>query len=127
MVLTDNPLTSPELFAEVKQMEKGGGKGSWSAWKAGEMAKVYEAKGGSYEDTGKNPNSSEKGAPKPKKEAVESGERKAKDAPVGEKKAPAKKASKDDGGEKKKKSSAQKPKKEPTKGSRTQPTRTKKK
>lgn len=30
-------------------MEKGGGKGSWSAWKASEMAKVYEKKGGGYE------------------------------------------------------------------------------
>lgn len=30
-------------------MEKGGGKGAWSAYKAAEMAKVYEAKGGSYE------------------------------------------------------------------------------
>jgi len=36
-------------FAEVKNMEKGGGKGAWSAYKAAEMAKVYEAKGGSYE------------------------------------------------------------------------------
>ena len=27
---------------EVKNEEKGGGKGSWSAWKAGEMAKRYE-------------------------------------------------------------------------------------
>jgi hypothetical protein len=30
-------------------MEKGGGKGAWSAYKAAEMAKVYEKKGGGYE------------------------------------------------------------------------------
>ena len=57
-------------------MEKGGGKGNWSAWKASEMAKRYEAKGGDYEDTGDNANEAKKGAPNPKKEAVEKGERK---------------------------------------------------
>jgi len=30
-------------------MEKGGGKGAWSAYKAAEMSKVYEKKGGGYE------------------------------------------------------------------------------
>jgi hypothetical protein len=30
----------------------GGGPGKWSAWKAGEMAKRYEAEGGDYTDTG---------------------------------------------------------------------------
>jgi hypothetical protein len=30
----------------------GGGPGKWSAWKAGEMAKRYEAEGGDYKDTG---------------------------------------------------------------------------
>jgi hypothetical protein len=142
------------ILAEVKNMEKGGGKGAWSAYKAAEMAKVYEKKGGGYEgegyspfcihlvqlancapltwgsDTGKNPNSAEKGDPKPKKSAVESGERKSKDAPVGAKKAPAKKTSSasKDGGEKKTKSSTQKKTtKEPAKGERTQPKRSKKK
>ena len=41
-------------------MEKGGGKGNWSAYKAAEMAKVYEAKGGGYEDSGDNPNEASK-------------------------------------------------------------------
>ena len=44
----------------------GGGPGSWSAWKASEMAKRYEAKGGDYEDTGENKNKSQKGAPEKK-------------------------------------------------------------
>lgn len=75
-------------------MEKGGGKGQWSAWKAAEMAKKYEAKGGDYENTGDNPNKAEKGEPKPKESAVKKGERKPKGAPVGEKKeTSAKKAS----------------------------------
>lgn len=33
-------------------MFEGGGPGKWSAWKAGEMAKRYEAEGGDYEDKG---------------------------------------------------------------------------
>ena len=45
----------------------GGGKGSWSAWKAGEMARRYEAAGGDYKDTGDNKNKSQKGAPQKKK------------------------------------------------------------
>lgn len=78
-------------------------------------------------DTGSNPNAAKKGDPKPKKEAVEKGERKSKDAPVGAKKAPAKKSTdtKKSADTKKTKSSAQK--KEPAKGSRAQPKRTKKK
>ena len=64
-----NP-TDPELREkikeEVKNMEKGGGKGSWSAWKAGEMAKRYEAQGGGYEDTGDHKNKSKKGPPEKK-------------------------------------------------------------
>jgi hypothetical protein len=113
------------ILSEAKNMEKGGGKGSWSAYKASQMGKIYEEKGGSYEDTGSNPNSSEKGPPKPKKEAVESGERKSKDAPVGEPKKKKTTSSSSNGDKKKTKSSAQK--KEPAKGSREQPKRSKKK
>lgn len=44
----------------------GGGKGSWSAWKAGEMARRYEAAGGDYKDTGDNKNKAKKGEPEKK-------------------------------------------------------------
>lgn len=44
----------------------GGGKGSWSAWKAGELARRYEAEGGDYKDTGDNKNKAQKGAPEKK-------------------------------------------------------------
>jgi hypothetical protein len=44
----------------------GGGPGSWSAWKAGEMARRYEARGGDYEDTGYNKNKAKKGEPEKK-------------------------------------------------------------
>jgi hypothetical protein len=44
----------------------GGGAGSWSAWKAGEMARRYEAKGGDYEDAGDNKNKAQKGPPEKK-------------------------------------------------------------
>ncbi|SPO23781.1 uncharacterized protein UTRI_03691_B [Ustilago trichophora] len=71
-----DPQKREEARKEVLNMEKGGGKGNWSAWKASEMAKRYEAKGGDYEDTGNNANEAKKGTPKPKKEAIEKGERK---------------------------------------------------
>lgn len=62
--------TDPELREEVKEEvkaeEKGGGKGSWSAWKAGEMARRYEDRGGDYEDNGSNTNKAQKGAPEKK-------------------------------------------------------------
>jgi len=62
--------TDPELREEVKNEvkaeEKGGGKGSWSAWKAGEMARRYEDRGGDYEDTGDNKNKAQKGVPEKK-------------------------------------------------------------
>jgi hypothetical protein len=45
---------------------EGGGKGKWSAWKAGEMARRYEAQGGDYKDTGENKNKAKKGAPEKK-------------------------------------------------------------
>lgn len=64
--------TDPELREkikeEVKNEEKGGGKGSWSAWKAGELARRYEAQGGDYEDTGANKNKAQKGTPEKKKD-----------------------------------------------------------
>lgn len=61
----------------------GGGKGSWSAWKAGELSRRYEAAGGDYkvrevqsgkrayiliiwQDTGDNKNKAQKGAPEKK-------------------------------------------------------------
>jgi hypothetical protein len=46
--------------------EPGGGKGSWSAWKAAEMSKRYEAEGGDYKDTGENKNKAQKGTPEKK-------------------------------------------------------------
>ena len=45
---------------------EGGGKGKWSAWKAGEMARRYEAQGGDYKDTGDNKNKVKKGEPEKK-------------------------------------------------------------
>ncbi|GAK65852.1 uncharacterized protein PAN0_010c4074 [Moesziomyces antarcticus] len=78
-----DPKKREEARKEVLNMEKGGGKGNWSAYKAAEMAKKYEAKGGRYEDTGDNANEAKTGTPKPKKEAVEKGERKDPSAPVG--------------------------------------------
>lgn len=44
----------------------GGGAGKWSAWKAGEMARRYEAQGGDYKDTGDNKNKAQKGEPEKK-------------------------------------------------------------
>jgi len=44
----------------------GGGKGYWSAWKAGELARRYEAQGGDYRDTGDNKNKAKKGTPEKK-------------------------------------------------------------
>ena len=46
----------------------GGGKGNWSAWKAGEMARRYEAQGGDYKDTGNQKNKAKKGEPEKKEE-----------------------------------------------------------
>jgi len=44
----------------------GGGKGSWSAWKAGELARRYEAQGGEYNDTPGSKNKPKKGPPEKK-------------------------------------------------------------
>jgi len=62
----DNPELREKVKKEVKQMSKGGGPGSWSAWKAGELARRYEAEGGGYIDKGDHKNKSQKGAPEPK-------------------------------------------------------------
>lgn len=64
----DNPQLREKVKEEVKAMSKGGGPGSWSAWKAGELARRYEAKGGGYKDTGENKNKAQPGAPEKKKE-----------------------------------------------------------
>lgn len=62
----DNPELREKVKEEVKAMSKGGGPGSWSAWKAGELARRYEAKGGGYIDKGDHKNKSQKGPPEPK-------------------------------------------------------------
>lgn len=125
-----DPKKREEAKKEVLNMEKGGGKGQWSAWKAAEMSKRYEAKGGEYEDTGDNPNEAKTGAPTPKKEAVKKGERKDPSEAVGTPKKRKSDAKADD--ESKKEESNEKPKKakttkkEPkpaTKGTREQPKR----
>lgn len=54
-------MNNPNIY-----VTSGGGAGSWSAWKAGEMARRYEARGGDYEDTGDNKNKAQKGAPEKK-------------------------------------------------------------
>ena len=64
----DSPKLREEVKEEVKNLEKGGGKGSWSAWKAMELSKRYEAKGGGYKDKGDHKNKSQKGAPEKKNE-----------------------------------------------------------
>ena len=62
----DNPKLREKCKEEVKQMEKGGGKGSWSAWKAAEMSKLYEKKGGGYIPKEDSKNKPKKGAPEKK-------------------------------------------------------------
>ena len=47
----------------------GGGKGNWSAWKAAEMSRRYEARGGDYIDKGDNKNKPKKGQPEKKEDA----------------------------------------------------------
>lgn len=124
-----DPKLREQAKKEVMNMEKGGGKGNWSAWKAAEMAKVYEAKGGDYTDTGDNPNQAKKGDPAPKKSAVESGERKDPSAAVGtpktaKRKSDAKEDTKEEAKEKPKKAKTTKKEAKPaTKGTRTQPKR----
>lgn len=52
--------------ADVHFAVAGGGKGSWSAWKAGEMARRYEERGGDYEDEAGSKNKAKKGPPEKK-------------------------------------------------------------
>ncbi|RMY50719.1 hypothetical protein D0865_06744 [Hortaea werneckii] len=80
MPSTKGEPTDPELREKIKEEVKneekgklttdnfalGGGKGSWSAWKAGELSRRYEAAGGDYKDTGDNKNKAQKGAPEKK-------------------------------------------------------------
>jgi len=56
----------PALGPTLIYTYAGGGKGKWSAYKSGEMARRYEDRGGDYEDTGDNKNKAQKGAPKKK-------------------------------------------------------------
>lgn len=86
------------------------------------MAKVYEKKGGDYEESGDNANQAKKGAPKPKKEAVEKGERKDPSEPVGTPKT--KKA--DTGDKRKADTDSAEPKKAPAKKAKTNGTKDKK-
>ena len=63
------PSLSQKSFPRITSLThnpSGGGKGSWSAWKAGELARRYEAAGGDYEDTGENKNKAQKGPPEKK-------------------------------------------------------------
>ncbi|TKY89248.1 hypothetical protein EX895_001779 [Sporisorium graminicola] len=127
-----DPQKREEAKKEVLNMEKGGGKGQWSAWKAAEMSKRYEAKGGEYQDTGDNPNQAKKGAPAPKKNAIESGQRKDPSLPVGTAKTKRKSDTNADDGDKDNQKETAKSKKAKTtktdskpvtKGTRQQPKR----
>jgi hypothetical protein len=62
LVSTDNFL----LDFLTLLLSTGGGKGSWSAWKAGAMARRYEDRGGDYEDTEGSKNKAQKGPPEKK-------------------------------------------------------------
>lgn len=60
------PHKPPNQLEAIADVCAGGGKGNWSAWKAAEMARRYEAAGGDYKDTGDNKNKAEKGEPEKK-------------------------------------------------------------
>lgn len=45
-----DPKLREEKKEEVKALEKGGGAGSWSAWKATELSKRYEVRFRSFDD-----------------------------------------------------------------------------
>lgn len=90
----DNPELREKVKNEVKSMSKGGGPGSWSAWKAGELARRYEAQGGGYLDKGEHKNKSQKGPPEKKQKQEEKKDDKKEEDKKEEK-------SKDDGEEKK--------------------------
>ena len=59
-------LISTNAGESVVDLTLGGGPGKWSAWKAAELAKRYEAAGGDYKDTGDNKNKAQKGEPEKK-------------------------------------------------------------
>ena len=71
----DKPQLREEVKEEVKQLEKGGGKGSWSAWKAGELSKRYEARGGGYKNQEGSKNKPKKGAPEKKDDGRKKGKK----------------------------------------------------
>jgi hypothetical protein len=58
--------STASVSSHADRSSKGGGAGSWSAWKAGELARRYEAQGGDYKDTGDNKNKAQKGEPEKK-------------------------------------------------------------
>ncbi|KAH9865062.1 hypothetical protein IAQ61_009008 [Plenodomus lingam] len=72
MVSSKGKPTDQKLHDEVKEEVKqktnkdGGGKGQWSAWKATELSKEYERRGGGYENEAGSKNEPKKGAPQPK-------------------------------------------------------------
>lgn len=96
----DNPKLREKVKEEVKAMSKGGGPGSWSAWKAGELARRYEEQGGGYVDKGDHKNKSQKGPPEKKGEGEKKEEKKA-DEKKEDKKDEKKEEKKDDESEKK--------------------------
>jgi hypothetical protein len=63
-----NAIDSDASADDRRPVRVGGGKGSWSTWKAGEMARRYEKAGGGYKDTGENRNKAVKGEPVRKEE-----------------------------------------------------------
>lgn len=65
----DNPELREKIKDEVLNEEKGGGKGSWSAWKAGELARRYEDAGGGYKNVPGSKNKPQKGTPEKKSDA----------------------------------------------------------
>lgn len=58
------------MFSEIKNKPNsdGGGKGQWSAWKAAQLSKEYEKRGGGYENEAGSKNEPKKGPPEPKGE-----------------------------------------------------------
>ncbi|GAM82386.1 hypothetical protein ANO11243_003650 [Dothideomycetidae sp. 11243] len=83
----DNPGLREKIKEEVKNLDKGGGKGSWSAWKAGELSRRYEAAGGGYKNVAGSKNKPQKGEPEKKSDAQKNDEEKT--APKAEEKKPA--------------------------------------
>lgn len=96
----DKPELREKVKEEVKAMSKGGGPGSWSAWKAGELARRYEAQGGGYVDKGEHKNKSQKGPPE-KKQKKDEEKKEDKKEEKEDKKDDKEEKSKDDDGEKK--------------------------